>query len=820
MLADHLLPLRLLALGPPEVRLGDNLVTFPTRKTLALLIYLAIEAGAQPREHLGALLWPEASPERSYANLRNTLSHLQTALRQVSGQTRSSYLLVTNNSLGLNPDADIDFDLRTIEHAYLLARTDRSSRTLPEGSASLPFLQTAAACQRGAFLSGFSLGDAPGFDDWTAIQREIWHRRLGLVLDRLSEIQFARGEFSSATETASHWIALDALNEVAYRRKMRVHFSAGERGQALETYASCHAIMAAELGIEPDPDTAGLADRIRTQARPLHAHLRRSTPQPRRSDTSLAFLGDLFTGRTSEYQVLVNSYERAAAGQPQLVVLRGEAGIGKTRLAKKFLAWAGAQGAELLQGGAFESGSHLPFQPLVDALRLRLEHENSPKDLLGDMWWLPLSRFLPELGQRDPGLPPASEERLDPGPQVTQAQLFEPLVQLTLLLAGRAPLVLFVDDLQWTDSATLDLLQYAIRRWRDSALRSYSTAISSSSPLSSGGRVLLLVSLRSEALHPMTQPQPGGGLPGGPTGLIQWLTSVGRELTPTHLELGPLAERETVEMVRSILAPPAPDFAQWLYAETRGQPFYLMETLRDLLERRVLKPKRRAEGRWTFAVDAEHDLGKAVRVPSTVHAVVRSRLDRLSPNAFSLLAGGAVLEHQITFERLCAVSNVIDDLALPALDELISSRLLLETVQPGFASAYTFTNEMLRDVVYTEAGDARRRLFHQRALEVLEAAGGPAAVLAHHAQAAGLSRADFRHSLSAGREALHIAAVSEAIVHFEHARQIVQEALPSEMPGKMDISDLYLQLGRVYELGGQTENVMALETERKNILSE
>ena len=134
--------------------------------------------------------------------------------------------------------------------------------------------------------------------------------------------------------------------------------------------------------------------------------------------------------------------------------------------------------------------------------------------------------------------------------------------------------MLFVDDLQWTDSATLDLLQYAIRRWRDSA-----------------ARVLLLVSLRSEALHPMTQPQQAGG----PQGLIQWLTRVARELAPVHLELAPLGERETVQMVLSILAPPAADFAQWVYDETHGQPFYLVETLKDLLERRVLHPKRRAE---------------------------------------------------------------------------------------------------------------------------------------------------------------------------------------------------------------------------------
>ena len=86
------------------------------------------------------------------------------------------------------------------------------------------------------------------------------------------------------------------------------------------------------------------------------------------------------------------------------MVLRGEAGIGKTRLAREFLAWASAQGAELLPCSAFESGSHLPFQPLVEAFRLRLERENSPKDLLDDVWLSPLSQLLPELASAYPGL--------------------------------------------------------------------------------------------------------------------------------------------------------------------------------------------------------------------------------------------------------------------------------------------------------------------------------------------------------------------------------------------------------------------------------
>jgi DNA-binding SARP family transcriptional activator len=126
----------------------------------------------QPRQHLVALLWPESNPERSYANFRNILGHLLKGLQQIEEQTDSVYLSITHQALGLNLDANIDFDLRTVESAYRMAHADRSNRTLPDGSSSQPLLQLAAANYRGDFLAGFSLGDAPGFDDWAAIQQD------------------------------------------------------------------------------------------------------------------------------------------------------------------------------------------------------------------------------------------------------------------------------------------------------------------------------------------------------------------------------------------------------------------------------------------------------------------------------------------------------------------------------------------------------------------------------------------------------------------------------------------------------------------------
>jgi predicted ATPase len=483
-------------------------------------------------------------------------------------------------------------------------------------------------------------------------------------------------------------------------------------------------------------------------------------------------------------------------------VLRGDAGIGKTRLAGKFLAWARAQGAELLHGDAFESGSHFPFQPLVDAIRLRLEADEAFKGLLDDVWLPSLSQLMPEFRQSQPEQALATLESGSLEAELTQSQLFESLVQLTLALAKQAPLVLFVDDLQWADSATLDLLHFAIRRWKGSVAHP------------DGARILLFVTLRTEALLPVTQPQRAGGSPG----LIQWLTRVEREITPIYLELELLGKLETEQMVNLILSPPSPDFSRWLYEETHGHPYYLIETLKDLLERRVLRPKRQAEGQWTFAVHAEQDLGQATRVPSTVHAVIRSRLNRLSPNAFSVLAGAAVLEQPLTFEHLLAISNINEDIALPALDELISGRLLLESGEPGVANEYAFVNDMLRDVVYTEAGEARRRLFHRRALEILNAEGDSSAALAHHALAAGLPQEAFRHSLAAGREALRLSAVNEATIHLERAFQLVREGSLPEIPDKTTMRDLYRRLRRAYELSGQAEKALAIEAELDRIV--
>ena len=149
-------------------------------------------------------------------------------------------------------------------------------------------------------------------------------------------------------------------------------------------------------------------------------------------------------GRGRELARLRQAYARAQTAGAQVVVLEGETGSGKTRLATEFLDWARGQDAEVLVGRTFEAEGGLPYAPLVAALRPRLERENAPDDLLGDLWLAELARLLPELRERYPDLPPVSEDET-----VGRGRLFEAVARLAQALVERAPLVLFLDDVQW-----------------------------------------------------------------------------------------------------------------------------------------------------------------------------------------------------------------------------------------------------------------------------------------------------------------------------------------------------------------------------------
>jgi DNA-binding SARP family transcriptional activator len=552
--------LRLSFLGSPEVWYGRQGLTFATRKVLALFIYLTVEEGLHPREKLAALFWPESDSVHGRGALRTTLGHLRRTLDQAVPPGSQAYLVVEADVLGFNPTSDFELDLRTVGAAL--------------GAEQSGLLQEAIHLYRGDFLEGFALPDAPTFDNWVTFQREHWHHQMNVVFDRLSRWQSAGRHFAEGIATAARWVAHDPLNEAAHRRLMQLHLLARNKTAALQAYQACRTILAEELAAEPSPETEALAERIRTHdfGLPiLDFGIGRDKSKIQNPKSKIVDLP--FVGRTEEHSQLAATYHTARQGQAQVVLIAGEAGIGKTRLATEFLAWTAVQGPDVLRGRAFEAGGRLPYQPLVEALRLRVEQENAPEDLLSDVWLAELSRLLPELRDRYPDLPfPTGDETL------ARTRLPEAVARLGQALAARAPVIFFIDDIQWADTASLDVLHYCGRVWTESHTP-----------------ILLLLTIRSEALA--TTPTLG-----------EWLLELGRGASLTRLALGPISADETQQLVQILAGeqerrgaeetisprlprtPAAPHpgspawFAEWLFNETAGQPFYITEMIKTLME--------------------------------------------------------------------------------------------------------------------------------------------------------------------------------------------------------------------------------------------
>jgi len=794
--------LRLAVLGAPEVFHDGSRLTFSLRKAQALLLYLAVEGGMHSRSKLAAFLWPDSEPQAARTGLRTALTLLRGLLADSdASSSQHSHLLIEHDLLGLNSHAPLELDLDVVQQAYQALRLS-AVQTEQQRVALLTQFQHALSLVRGPFLDGFWLREETGFDAWVQQQQHQWQVRLLQLFDRLSSWQEAAGELESVRATLTGWLTLDPLAEEAARRLMRVHLARSDAVAALQVYATLRARLAEELRAKPSTDTVALAEYVRAaSAANRGSRPARSSPTAMESPPPGELVAPL-VGRAAAFTQLVGSFQQSRQGRPQVVLVEGEAGIGKTRLARDFGNWARAQGAEVLSGQAFEMGGRLPYQPLVEAMRQRLEEENAPEDLLDDLWLSELSRLLPELRVRYPDLPAPIEDEL-----TARLRLFEAMARLVDALGQRGPLVLLLDDLHWIDGASLDLVRYLGRHW-----------------IRHGSRVLLLGTIRSEGMEPKSQ-------------LSTDLSNLGRDLPLTRIALQPLSQAETMQLLQAIAgeAKPGPRsggeqrehgpgmpatpgvepspasetklsaLGGFLFAYTGGQPLYLLETLKLFRDQQWLAPRLSADGTWRLEPTVEMNaalLQKQSRralLPPSVRAMILVRLARLKPPARQLVQASAVLGNKATANVLWQLAEVEVQPGIEGLEEAEGLGILREEeAGVGRPSSYRFAHDLIRDVVYTELGAARRQVLHQRALALLLTEGEAAAELAYHAMAAGETRAAYRYSMQAGDEALAVFAVDDAIGHYEQAHALLQEQRLRNVLEVSEVEHLYVYLGRAY----------------------
>lgn len=692
--------LRLFFLGPPQIERSALPVEVDTRKAIALLAYLAHTREPQTRERLAGLLYPDYDDAHARGALRRTLS----SLRHAIGDDR---LATDRGWIGLRPGSDLWLDVDQFRAHLAECRTHRHGEAAV-CPACLASLEAAVALYRDDFLAGFSLRDSSEFDEWQFFQAESLRHDLTSALERLVRGYVAQVAYTTAIPHARRWLSLDTLHEPAHCWLMQLYAWTGEYAAALRQYRECVRILDAELGVPPLPETTALYTSI-LERRAVPALPAAPPPVVATASRARAVPFPL-TGRQQEWTALQAAY-MASRQQGQFVVLAGEPGIGKTRLLDELLHDAQAQGSATLTLRAYEGESTLAYGPWLTGLRSCLAE--TPAQRLATVPGNALSetaRLLPELATRMPGLPPTAPLN-SPG---AQARFLDGITRVVLaLLNSPAPGVLAIDDVQWADEASLDLLTYLVRRLRDSqllvvaALRRSETAASD--------RIEQLVSESQRAGR-------------------------GRLLTLTRW-----TAEEITQLVLAANLFLEPGVTTRLFQETEGLPFFVTEFLTAGTNRQD----------WD--------------VPASVRALLHARLTSVDETSRQLLATAAIIGRSFDFDILRAVSGRGEDEAVACLERLLAQGLIAEVraEDSRHGASYDFYHDQLRRLVLEETSLVRQRLLHRRVADALvDRARRPAARDTLAGQIA-------QHYQLAGQ---HIDAATYYVLAGEHARRTLANA--------------------------------------------
>ncbi|HUS12434.1 MAG TPA: AAA family ATPase [Pyrinomonadaceae bacterium] len=438
-------------------------------------------------------------------------------------------------------------------------------------------------------------------------------------------------------------------------------------------------------------------------------------------------------GRAEELGEARELWRRAQEGRGHCLLFSGEPGSGKTRLAREVIVQATLDGAVVLSGACYEYEAATPYLPFVEAFRRWIREQKDDaklKELLGDS--APqIAKLAPEIEARAGPFParhelPAHEERL---------LFFDAVTDLFARLARRQSLFFYLDDLHWADSGTLWLLGHLIRNLRDA-------------------RVLIVASYRDTELdraHPLAR------------ALVDW----NRERFTTRIVLKRFSADETRAQIAALLDDKiSGDFSEAVYRETEGNPFFVEEVMKALIEQGSV---RRESGRWQRC-----ELVDLV-IPQSVKEAIGNRLDRVSMECNETLRAAAVLGKTFTIEELVAATEgQNENKLLDALDEAVAAQLLAADRE----DAFVFTHDKIREVLYEELNPIRRRRLHRRTAEGLERhrERAPVAVetLAHHFIHAGEYERGLTYAKQAAVEAEKIFAYDEAIAAYGRALECAE----------------------------------------------
>jgi DNA-binding SARP family transcriptional activator/predicted negative regulator of RcsB-dependent stress response len=455
------------------------------------------------------------------------------------------------------------------------------------------------------------------------------------------------------------------LDEKLHRVFIDALASLGRRWEAIEAYERLRDGLEEAYAAEPEPETKTLyrrllsGDRLVLGAQPATA-LKRA-----HNDT------ESLIGREAEWERLSSSWQRASAGESHLFLITGEAGIGKTRLAEELLAWADEQRVAYARTRSYGAEGRLALAPVIDWLRSDVIGQSLGR--LSELWLTEITRLLPELLAERPRLP-----RPQPMSEFGQRQhFFEGLARA--VLAVPQPLLLLIDDLQWCDQETLHWLHFLLR-------------------FDPKKRLLIIGTARTDEVvstHPVAD----------------WLGHLRSEGSVIELALDPLDAVQTAQLAVQVSRDELDDrSALHLYRETEGNPLFVVEMASAGLTKQLP-----AIGSVEPESLAPHF--STANLPPRMHAVIASRLAKLSPAAHELAGAASTIGRVFSVEVLRKASELDSVTAMEAVDELWQRRIVRAA---STSDTFDFSHDKIRDVAYAELSPVKQRYWHSRIAEALE----------------------------------------------------------------------------------------------------
>jgi len=565
-------------------------------RAIALVAFLVAHAGApQARQRIAGLFWPESTDAQALTNLRRELHDL----RQVLGDEPS--LVVTSMDLCWRDTVTCRVDARN----FAIERTAALAAAAADDSEGVLAHAARAITEYGGDL-------LPGtYDDWLLEARSQLERQCVDLCDLLCATRARTGDLPGAVDVARRRVQLQPLEEVGHRTLMLLLADLGDRAGAVSTYHRCASVLERELGVAPDPATQQAFQRMMAHVDQTGARPPVIDPRAGRSGFAAAQL----IGRAQEFALLQEIWRIASAGQPSLALVRGGAGVGKTRLVAEAAEMAQLQGAVVADAQCFGTSGRLALAPVADWLRN--PEIRAATATLEPAWRTEVDRLVPSGGHRQRGA--GSRAMVDAW---QRHRFFEGLAR-ALLAVGR-PLFLVLDNMQWCDQETLAVLTLCLG-------------------LIPGSQVMVAGTLRDDSLD--DDPELSG-----------WTVRMRATGLLTEFSLSPLEAADTARLAEAVSGRALLEAdATLLQATTGGFPLYVIEAVRGAVDR-----------------------SGSVPPPGDLTAVLLNRLEQATAPALEVAGLAAAVGTNFSLDLLTEASDLDADVVVGAVDELWRRRIMHE----------------------------------------------------------------------------------------------------------------------------------------------